>query len=51
MTRDEAVLIKCFDSAQDGRARFSLHSAFELPESEQAAPRESIEVRAFALFD
>jgi hypothetical protein len=52
MTRDEAILIKCYDSAKDGRARFSLHSAFEDPTSPaNAKPRQSIEVRAFAFFD
>ena len=52
MARQEAVLIKCFDSARDGRARFSLHSAFDDPTSPaKARPRQSIEVRAFAFFD
>jgi hypothetical protein len=52
MTRDEAVLIKCYDSEKDGRARFSLHSAFEDPTSPaDPKPRQSIEVRAFAFFD
>jgi hypothetical protein len=52
MTRDEAILIKCYDSAKDGRARFSLHSAFDDPTSPaDAKPRQSIEVRAFAFFD
>ncbi|MBX9947061.1 MAG: methyltransferase [Reyranella sp.] len=52
MTRDEAILIKCYDSARDGRARFSLHSAFDDPTSPaQPRPRQSIEVRAFAFFD
>jgi hypothetical protein len=52
MTRDEAILIKCYDSEKDGRARFSLHSAFDDPTSPaDAKPRESIEVRAFAFFD
>jgi hypothetical protein len=52
MTRDEAILIKCYDSAKDGRARFSLHSAFDDPTSPaKARPRQSIEVRAFAFFD
>ncbi len=45
MTRDEVLLIKGWDSLDDGRARFTPHSAFELPDSEGAAPRESIEVR------
>jgi hypothetical protein len=51
MTRDETVLIKCYDSLTDGRARFSLHSAFDDPTSPaDAPPRESIEVRCFAFF-
>jgi hypothetical protein len=51
MRRDEAVLIKCYDSLTDGRARFSLHSAFDDPTTlADAAPRESIEVRCFAFF-
>ena len=52
MTRDEAILIKCYDSAKDGRARFSLHSAFDDPTSPAGArPRQSIEVRTLAFFD
>ena len=52
MERDEAVLIKCYNSLTDGRARFSLHSAFTDPTSPpDAPPRESIEVRAFAFFE
>ena len=52
MTRDEAILIKCYDSAKDGRARFSLHSAFDDPSSSaNARPRQSIEVRTLAFFD
>jgi hypothetical protein len=51
MQRHEAVLIKCYDSEKDGRARFSLHSAFEDPTTAAAArPRESIEIRTFAFF-
>lgn len=52
MTRDEAIIIKCYDSAKDGRARFSLHSAFDDPSSPvDSRPRQSIEVRTFAFFD
>ncbi|MBV8535463.1 MAG: methyltransferase [Alphaproteobacteria bacterium] len=49
---DEALLIKCFDSAEDGRARFTPHSAFDDPTAAPAglAPRESIEVHTFAMF-
>jgi hypothetical protein len=51
MRRDEALLIKCFDSSTDGRARLSVHSAFEDPTTRpDAPPRESIEIRAFAFF-
>src|SRR5215470_3061076 len=51
MEREEAVLIKCFDSLKDGRARFSLHTAFEDPTTPvDAPPRESIEIRTLAFF-
>ncbi len=51
MTTDEVVLIKCFDSARDGRARISVHTAFEDPSTPSDAPaRESIEVRSFLFF-
>ena len=51
MQRHEAVLIKCYDSEKDGRARFSLHSAFEdTTTPADAPPRESIEVRTLAFF-
>lgn len=51
MQPDEALLIKTFDSALDGRARFSVHTAFEDPTApENAIPRESIETRAFLFF-
>ena len=46
MQRDEALLIKCFDSATDGRARRSIHTAFKNPQAPaNAPPRESIETR------
>jgi hypothetical protein len=51
MQADEAVLIRCFDSAQSGAARFSAHGAFEDPASPpDAPPRESIEVRTLVFF-
>jgi len=47
MERDEAILIKCFDSAEDGRARFVPHTAFEDPSAPaDLLPRESIEIRS-----
>jgi hypothetical protein len=49
--RDETVLIKCYDSKDDGRARFTAHTAFEDPTSPpDAPPRESIEIRTLAFF-
>ena len=46
MRADEAVLIKCYDSAADSTARFTAHSAFEDPTAPaDVLPRESIEVR------
>ena len=62
MTRDEAVLIKCWDSrgADFAKAKaaqatvpatFSLHSGFDDPATSDGAPeRESIEVRCVAFF-
>jgi len=48
---DEAILLKCYDSKEDGRARFTAHTAFIDPTSPpEAAPRESIEVRALVFF-
>src|ERR1700751_2644344 len=47
MRPNEAILLKCYDSKDDGRARFTAHTAFDDPNSPpNAAPRESIEVRA-----
>lgn len=52
MHRDQALLIKCFDSAEDGRARFSAHSAFDDPTSPaDAPPRESIELRTLVFYE
>jgi hypothetical protein len=49
--RDETVLIKCFDSKDDGRARFTAHTAFDDPTvPANAPPRESIEIRTLAFF-
>jgi hypothetical protein len=47
MEADEVLLLKCYDSQTDGRARFLPHSAFADPTTaEDAPPRESIELRA-----
>ena len=46
MQPDEALLLKCYDSATDGRARFAPHTAFEDPTAPaDKLPRESIELR------
>jgi len=47
MRSDEALLIKCFDSMTDGRARFAPHTAFLDPTAPaDILPRESIEIRS-----
>ena len=52
MRDDEVMLIKCYDSMLDGRARFVPHSAFVDPTTPaDAAPRESIELRTLVFFD
>ena len=51
MSPDEALLIKTYDSSEDGRARFTAHTAFTDPRTAPgAAARESIEVRALVFF-
>jgi hypothetical protein len=46
MATDEALLLKCYDSKLDGRARFTPHTAFNDPTAPtDAPPRESIELR------
>ena len=51
MQADEAVLIRCFDSAPHGAARFSGHTGFDDPTSPpDAPPRESLEVRTLVFF-
>jgi hypothetical protein len=47
MQADEVLLLKCYDSRNDGRARFTPHTAFADPTTPAgASPRESIELRA-----
>src|SRR4029079_11467879 len=51
MRRDEAIVFKVYDSASDGRARFTPHTSFDDPTTPPGAPpRQSIEVRALAFF-
>ena len=52
MTPDEVLLIKGWDSIDDGRARFTPHGAFSYAETPpDAPPRESIEVRALVVIE
>ncbi|RPD65550.1 hypothetical protein L226DRAFT_567235 [Lentinus tigrinus ALCF2SS1-7] len=53
MEPDEFVLIKCFDSKDDGAtAIFTPHTAFEDPTTPKDAPlRESIELRLLVFYD
>ncbi|KAF8694116.1 hypothetical protein AX14_002169 [Amanita brunnescens Koide BX004] len=53
MTPDNIVLIKCFDSIENGSvARFTPHTAFQDPTTPKDAPRrQSIEVRALVFYD
>ena len=51
MQPDEAMLIKCFDSARDGRTRYTAHTGFANPHAPtETPPRESIEVRTLLRF-
>lgn len=51
MERHEALAFKCFDSALDGVARFTAHTAFTDPTvSLTAPPRESLEVRTLVFY-
>jgi hypothetical protein len=51
MRRNEALVFKVYDSQTDGRARWGAHTSFDDPATApDAAPRESIEIRAFAFF-
>ena len=50
MTRDEALVFKCYDSRRDV-ARFTVHSAFTDPMTPAGAPpRESMEARLLCFF-
>jgi hypothetical protein len=49
--REEAIVFKVYDSAKDGRARFTPHTSFDDPTTPAgAAPRRSIEMRTLAFF-
>ncbi|KAG8627910.1 hypothetical protein KVT40_003783 [Elsinoe batatas] len=50
-TPEEVMMIKCYDSKADGRARRVPHAAFNDPEMADRAPRQSIEVRALVFHE
>jgi len=48
---DEVLLLKTYDSAKDGRARWAPHTAFDLPTTKPGtAKRQSIESRVLAFY-
>jgi len=52
MRTDEFLLLKCYDSQRDGRARFMPHTGFVNPACpSEFVPRESIEARTLVVFD
>jgi len=52
MERGEVVLLKCFDSLEDGTAKWTCHGSFQDPNTPAGAkPRESIEIRTLYFFD
>lgn len=51
MDRDEALVFKQYDSQVSGVARFTPHSAFDLPDIPPSAPlRQSIEIRCLVAY-
>jgi len=51
MQANEVLLLKCFDTRRDGRARYTAHTGFVNPECPPGVPaRESIEARTLVVF-
>jgi hypothetical protein len=51
MQPEEALMLKCFDNADDGRAIFTGHTGFKNPTCpSEFTPRESIELRTVVVF-
>jgi hypothetical protein len=51
LMKSEVIVFKQFDSSTDGVSRFTLHAAFEHPETPANAPRrQSIEARVLVVF-
>lgn len=52
METDEIIVLKCYDSLEDGTARWTGHGSFQDPHTPPGAPpRESIEIRSMYFFD
>jgi hypothetical protein len=52
MRRHEALVFKTYDSLDDGRARWTAHTAFHDPTAaSDARPRVNIEIRTLAFFE
>jgi hypothetical protein len=52
MQPEEMLLLKCFDTADDGTARFTGHTGFENPTCPpDFLPRESIEARTVVVYE
>tara|TARA_A100001037_G_scaffold204230_1_gene182698 strand:- start:180 stop:1049 length:870 start_codon:yes stop_codon:yes gene_type:complete len=52
MQADEVLLLKGWDSLDDGRTRFNAHGAFELDDTDETTPpRESIELRTLVIIE
>jgi hypothetical protein len=52
MRMDEALIFKTFDTEDDGRTRFTVHTSFEIPGVDESVPsRESLETRCIVFFD
>jgi hypothetical protein len=50
MQPDEVLLLKCYESRRDGRARFTPHTGFKNPDCpSEFVPRESIEARTLVV--
>ena len=51
MADNEVLLLKGWDTLNDGRARYTPHGSFSLPEQKDSdPPRESLEARVFIYF-
>lgn len=50
LTEDEVLLIKCYDSKLDGRARRAPHTAFATAD-DYGPPRQSVEIRCLVFWE